>query len=199
MGAESGSQRILDAMEKGTTVEHIATARRLLGSAGIAVGYFLQFGYPGETRADIEATLALVRATRPDDIGISVSYPLPGTPFYERVQAQLGVTQNWRSSDDLAMLYHGPFTTVFYRLLHSVVHREFRLRKGWSELKHTQVTHWRGRQLRLLAATIYRAATLPLVRWRLNRLARGPHQAAPALPVALSQQEAAQPSAQSHS
>jgi len=196
MGAESGSQRILDAMEKGMTVEHIATARRRLGAAGIDVGYFLQFGYPAETRADIEATLELVRATQPDDIGISVSYPLPGTKFYERVKAQLGATQNWRSSDDLAMLYHGPFTTAFYRQLHAVVHREFRLRKGWSELKRTRLAHWRGRQLRLLAAMVYRAVTLPVARWRLNRLARVSPQTALALPVALSQQEAAQPSAQ---
>jgi radical SAM superfamily enzyme YgiQ (UPF0313 family) len=191
LGAESGSQRILDAMEKGTTVEQIATARRLLGAAGIKAGFFLQFGYPGETRADIEATLNLVRATQPDDIGISVSYPLPGTKFYERVKVQLGATQNWQSSDDLAMLYHGPFTTAFYRQLHTVVHREFRLRKGIIELKRT-------RRPRLLAATIYRALTLPLERWRLNRLARVPHQAAPTLPVVLSQQEAAQPSAQPH-
>jgi anaerobic magnesium-protoporphyrin IX monomethyl ester cyclase len=190
MGAESGSQRILDAMEKGTTVEHIAAARRLLGDAGIEVGFFLQFGYPGETRADIEATLELVRATQPDDIGISVSYPLPGTPFYERVRAQLGATQNWRSSDDLAMLYHGPFTTAFYRQLHTVAHREFRLSKGWREWKRT-------RQPRLLAAAIYRALTLPAARWRLQRLARAPHPVAPGLSAALSQQEAAQPSTQS--
>ena len=66
--------------------------RRPRGCAtpGIEVGFFLQFGYPGETREDIEQTLQMVRACRPDDIGVSVSYPLPGTPFYERVEAQLG-------------------------------------------------------------------------------------------------------------
>jgi hypothetical protein len=87
------------------------------------------------------------------------------------------------------MLYHGPFTTAFYRQLHTVVHREFRLRKGWGEWKRTH-------RPRLLAATIYRALTLPVVRWRLNRLARVSPQDALPLPVALSQQEAAQPSAQ---
>ncbi len=96
MGAESGSQRILDAMEKGVRVEQIRDAHRLLRQSGIAVGLFLQFGYPGETWDDIEATLALVRELDPDDIGVSVSYPLPGTRFYERVrrrprpQAELG-------------------------------------------------------------------------------------------------------------
>jgi radical SAM superfamily enzyme YgiQ (UPF0313 family) len=199
LGAESGSQRILDAMEKGTTVAQIAAARRRLGEAGIEVGYFLQFGYPGETRADIEATLQLAREMRPDDIGISVSYPLPGTKFYERVRAQLGAKQNWDSSDDLAMLYHGPFTTAFYRQLHTVIHREFRLRKGLTELKRVvrQPARWKLRHARLIAATIYRAVTLPLARWHLNRLAHVPQPSVPALPVALSQAEAAQPSAQS--
>ena len=77
IGAESGSQRILDAMEKGTRVEQIPEATRLLHDAGIEVGFFLQFGYPGETCEDIELTLQMVRECRPDDIGISVSYPLP--------------------------------------------------------------------------------------------------------------------------
>ena len=56
-------------------------------AAGIEVGFFLQFGYPGEEWEDIEATLALVRELRPDDIGVSVSYPLPGTTFHARVRA----------------------------------------------------------------------------------------------------------------
>jgi len=201
MGAESGSQHILDAMEKGTTVHQIAEARRLLGAAGIAVAFFLQFGYPSETRADIEATLSMVRATQPDDIGISVSYPLPGTKFYERVKAQLGEKQNWNSSTDLAMLYHGPFTTEFYRQLHTVIHQEFRLLKGWLELKRVALhpSRWRLRHARLIAASLYRWATLPWARWRLSRLEHQSQPAIASLPVALSHEDAAQPSAQPRS
>ena len=88
IGAESGSQRILDAMEKGMRVDQIRDARTgCCKAAGIDVGLFLQFGYPGETWTDIEATLQMVREIEPDDIGVSVSYPLPGTTFYERVRA----------------------------------------------------------------------------------------------------------------
>src|SRR5690606_4505628 len=90
MGAESGSQKILDAMDKGTTVEQIRQARRLLQKHGIKASFFLQFGYPGENEADIRSTITLVKEMMPDDIGISVSYPLPGTVFYENVKAQLG-------------------------------------------------------------------------------------------------------------
>jgi hypothetical protein len=108
IGAESGSQRVLDAMEKGTRVEQIDRAATLLREAGIEVCFFLQFGFPGETLAEIELTLDMVRRNRPDDIGISVSYPLPGTPFYERVRAQLGDKQNWVDSSDLDMMPRRP-------------------------------------------------------------------------------------------
>ena len=112
VGAESGSQSVLDAMDKGTTVEQIYEATRQLHTHGVKVAFFLQFGYPGETRADIERTLQMVRDLLPDDIGISVSYPLPGTPFYERVRGELGERANWVDSDDLAMLYRGPFPKI---------------------------------------------------------------------------------------
>ena len=130
IGAESGSQKILDAMEKGDTVEDIYNAARLLRQHGIEVGFFLQFGYPGETWEDVQKTLKMVRECAPDDIGISVSYPLPGTKFFERVKMELGEKQNWVDSEDLAMLYRGPFPTEFYRILHGRVHYEFRTRRA---------------------------------------------------------------------
>jgi anaerobic magnesium-protoporphyrin IX monomethyl ester cyclase len=130
IGAESGSQKILDLMEKGGTVADIYAAAARLRAHDIEVGFFLQFGYPGETWDDVQLTLRMVRECLPDDIGVSVSYPLPGTPFYERVRRDLGDKQNWVDSGDLAMLYRGPFPQEFYRLLHGRVHHEFRLRRG---------------------------------------------------------------------
>ncbi len=131
LGAESGSQKILDAMDKGDKVQDIYRAAELLRVNGIEVGFFLQFGYPGETWDDVQMTLKMVRECLPDDIGISVSYPLPGTKFYERVKMELGEKQNWVDSDDLAMLYRGPFPQEFYRILHGRVHHEFRMRRAW--------------------------------------------------------------------
>ena len=90
-------------------VDDIRAASRLLKSAGIEVGFFLQFGYPGETWDDIEATLQLTRELQPADIGVSVSYPLPGTRFYERVQQQLGPKQNWIDSNDLSTMYKATY------------------------------------------------------------------------------------------
>ncbi|MGH7492206.1 MAG: B12-binding domain-containing radical SAM protein [bacterium] len=130
VGAESGSQRILEAMDKGTTVEQIYATAQRLRRHGIEVCFFLQFGYPGETDEDIEKTLKMVHDCQPDDIGISVSYPMPGTRFYVRVKNEMGDKHNWEHSDDLDLMFRGQYQPAFYRQLHRVVHQEFRLRKA---------------------------------------------------------------------
>jgi anaerobic magnesium-protoporphyrin IX monomethyl ester cyclase len=200
MGAESGSQRILDAMEKGTRVEQIRDAARLLQNAGIQLGFFLQFGYPGEEWDDVEATLALVRDVGPDDIGVSVSYPLPGTKFYERVRAELGPKQNWFDSNDLATMYRATYEPEFYRVLHRVVHHDFRARRAASRIGTLakQPSAARLADLRTAAAWIYHRAALPLAGRTLRGLARQPRSApAPArlLPM-LTRGAAAMPSRQ---
>jgi anaerobic magnesium-protoporphyrin IX monomethyl ester cyclase len=124
MGVESGSQKILDAMDKGILVEEVVSARQHLGREGIRACYFLQFGYSGETWEDIQNTIALVRETRPDDIGVSFSYPLPNTRFYERVRQQLGSKQNWSDSDDLCVMFKGAYTDTFYRAIRDALHAE---------------------------------------------------------------------------
>ena len=173
VGAESGSQKILDAMEKGTQVSDIYDTARRLHDAKIEVGFFLQFGYPGETREDIERTLQMVRDCRPDDIGMSVSYPLPGTRFFAAVQHELGNKRNWQDSEDLAMLYNGPFSTAFYRWLHRVLHREFRAQRAWDALLRSPGLG--RRRVRLLASVVYAKVALPLMRFELERRARARH------------------------
>jgi radical SAM superfamily enzyme YgiQ (UPF0313 family) len=126
MGAESGSQKILDAMDKGTRVAQIYEARENLRRHGIRACYFLQFGYPGETWEDIQKTIRMVRETGPDDVGISVSYPLPGTRFHARVAEEMGEKANWRDSDDVSMMFRGAYSTEFYRELADAVHAEVR-------------------------------------------------------------------------
>src|SRR5215469_5509488 len=124
MGVESGSQKVLDAMDKGLRVEEIAKARDHLRQEGIRACYFLQLGYPGEEWADIQRTIALVRQTRPDDIGVSFSYPLPNTRFHARVKEQLGAKQNWSDSDDLCVMFKGTYTDKFYRAIRDALHSE---------------------------------------------------------------------------
>ena len=135
IGAESGSQKILDAMDKGTTLEQIKTSTDKLQELGVSVAYFIQFGYLGETKADIDLTLNMIRDNQPDDIGVSVSYPLPGTPFYDKVKQDLGNKANWSDSDDLAMMFQGTFNTEYYKTLHRYLHKRYRADQGIRYLK----------------------------------------------------------------
>jgi len=144
LGAESGSQRILDAMHKGTRVPEIAQARRALGSAGIRVGFFLMLGYVGEELEDILATRELVERARPDDIGVSVAYPLPGTKFYDLVKRELGAKRNWDESNDLDMMFFGTYRSEFYRSVRNLLHDQVTegptpsMRRRWDELVHSE-------------------------------------------------------------
>ena len=122
IGAESGSQKILDAMNKGTTVSEIITARARLKSVGIRVGFFIQLGYIGEHLEDILATRDLLTTAQPDEIGVSVSYPLPGTKFYDLVKAQMQAKTHWHESNDLDMMFQGTYTSDFYRAVRNLLH-----------------------------------------------------------------------------
>ncbi len=127
IGAESGSQRVLDAMNKGTTVAEIQTGRARLRAVGIRVGFFIQLGYLDEQLSDILATRALLEQAQPDDVGVSVSYPLPGTKFHELVKAQLGDKTHWQDSADLAMMFQGTYTSEFYRAVRDLIHEQVSL------------------------------------------------------------------------
>ena len=138
IGAESGSQKILDAMDKGITVQQIAAARAMLKKHGVRTGFFLQFGYIGETEEDVRLTIAMLEELMPDDIGISVSYPLPGTKFFDKVKHELGTKTNWTDSDDLAMMFTQQQRPAYYKRLHRYVHKRFRRRQAllaWQALR----------------------------------------------------------------
>jgi radical SAM superfamily enzyme YgiQ (UPF0313 family) len=140
VGAESGSQKILDAMDKGTTVEQIFHATRLMKQHGIKPCFFLQFGYPGEGKEDIRKTIKMLLTLMPYDIGVSVSYPLPGTKFYELVKNDLKEKQNWNDSDELLVMFRSTFSPAYYKQLHRYVHKRFRLAQGIAGIKKA-LTH----------------------------------------------------------
>lgn len=143
IGAESGSQRVLDAMNKGTTVEEISLARARLAAANIRVGFFIQLGYLGEQLEDILATRALIENARPDDIGVSVSYPLPGTKFYELVRQQLQDKTHWQESKDLDMMFEGTYSSAFYRCIRDLLHDQVLLDTKASQPRNADYHHAR--------------------------------------------------------
>jgi anaerobic magnesium-protoporphyrin IX monomethyl ester cyclase len=138
VGAESGSQKILDAMDKGTKVELIEQATLLMKQHHIHPCFFLQFGYPGENVEDIKNTISMVEKLLPHDIGISVSYPLPGTKFYDNVKAQLSNKQNWTDSDELLVMFKGTYPADFYKHLQRLVHYKFR---AWKAIEAWRTAH----------------------------------------------------------
>jgi anaerobic magnesium-protoporphyrin IX monomethyl ester cyclase len=135
MGAESGSQTILDAMDKGITVEQIYKATALLKKHHIKPCLFIQFGYLGETKEDIKKTIRMINEILPEEIGISVSYPLPGTIFYDKVKAGLKQKTNWTDSDELALMFRNTYQPAFYKQLHRHVHKIYRKHIASENLK----------------------------------------------------------------
>lgn len=135
MGAESGSQKILDAMDKGTTVEQIYRSSALIRKYGMKPSFFIQFGYPGETKDDIKKTIRMINELLPHEIGISVSYPLPGTTFFEKVKNDLKEKTNWTDSDELALMFSNTYQPAFYKQLYRYVHMNYRAHIAWKNIK----------------------------------------------------------------
>ena len=170
VGAESGSQKILDAMEKGIKVEQIYEARKKLKEHGVRVAFFLQLGYPGETKEDIQQTEKMLLELMPEDIGISVSYPLPGTKFYEMVKDDLKQKANWTDSDDLSLMFKNNYPPEYYKVLHRYLHKRFRKKQGIQKIKaflKNPVKERRG-IVRTSVATAYHIPTIILYKRKLK-------------------------------
>ncbi|MFT3909391.1 MAG: radical SAM protein [Ferruginibacter sp.] len=172
MGAESGSQKILDAMDKGTTIKQIETSTRLMREHGIKPCFFIQFGYPGETKADINLTIKMINTLLPDELGISVSYPLPGTVFFENVKSQLEHKANWSDSDELALMFRNTYQPAFYKQLHRYVHKSYRKHIAFENIKrifsHPFKTN--GAMLKKAISSIYYVPSAFLNKFKLSQL-----------------------------
>lgn len=115
IGSESGSQRILDAMQRGVTVEQVQQATRLAQRHGIQVGMFLMWGYEGEELTDIEATIEHVKRTNPDIFFTTVSYPIKNTPYFERVRDRVSLPREWESATDRDYIIAGRHSRRYYK------------------------------------------------------------------------------------
>lgn len=161
VGAESGSQKILDAMDKGTTVEQIYESASKVHQAGMEIAFFIQFGYTGENRIDILLTRKMITDCLPEDIGISVSYPLPGTKFYQRVKSELKDKTNWTDSDDLDLMFTGTYERSFYKHLHRMVHAEYRF---FRIIKNFEWRKFHKLPFYLLKFIIFRIKVIPFLK-----------------------------------
>ena len=114
IGSESGSQKILDAMQRGVTVEQVRKRSRLCRAHGIQTGMFLMWGYEGEEPSDIEATVEHVKTCLPDVFLTTVSYPIKGTPYYDEVAPRLVGIGDWARSSDREFKIAGRHSRRYY-------------------------------------------------------------------------------------
>ena len=172
IGAESGSQKILDAMDKGTNIGQIYKTTKLLKEKSVRIAFFIQFGYLNETKEDISKTIQMIKELIPDNIGVSVSYPLPGTKFYDKVKDNLIAKANWTDSDDLAMMFQGTFNSKFYKKLHRYVHKEFRKSQAIDTIKKVlrKPVLLNFQRLRSMLLYFYYTPSIVLDKWTLKKM-----------------------------
>jgi radical SAM superfamily enzyme YgiQ (UPF0313 family) len=115
IGAESGSQRILDAMKRRTNAERMRQMVHLLQRHGIEVGMFIMLGYEGEERGDIEATVDHLKVANPDTFLTTVAYPIKGTPYYEQVADRVVARRAWGEGSDRDYTVRGRHSPRYYR------------------------------------------------------------------------------------
>ena len=172
MGAESGSQKILDAMDKGTTIQQIAEATAMLKKHGIKPAFFIQFGYLGETKEDIMQTIRMINTLLPNNIGISVSYPLPGTKFFEKVKAGLTEKTNWTDSDEMQLMFQDTYQPAFYKQLYKYVHKTYRVHKDMHLIKtlFKNPSSLSINSIKRMVTFVYHVPGLLLAKRKLNQL-----------------------------
>lgn len=127
IGSESGSQRILDAMERGVTVEQVQHAVALCKSRGIQTGMFLMWGYQGEELSDIFATVEHVRRSDPDVFFTTVAYPIKGTPYFDEVAAQVVSSSPWEQGSDRDLRVRGRHSRRFFQFADELLRSEVEL------------------------------------------------------------------------
>ena len=130
IGSESGSQKILDAMERGVTVEQVQSAVALCKSRGIQTGMFLMWGYVGEELEDIEATIAHVKRTNPDVFLTTVSYPIKGTPYFDAVAPKVTSSRPWAEGSDRDYVIAGRHSRRFYKFADQLLRSEVELARS---------------------------------------------------------------------
>jgi radical SAM superfamily enzyme YgiQ (UPF0313 family) len=128
IGSESGSQRILDAMQRGVTVEQVRRAVGLCKANGIETGMFLMWGYDGEDISDVEATVDHVKQCRPDVFFTTVSYPIKGTPYFDKVAAKLVNIKPWSQTSDREFAVRGRHSRRFYKYADDLLKNEMSAR-----------------------------------------------------------------------
>lgn len=148
IGSESGSQRVLDAMKRKVTIDQVRETAARLKRRGIEVGMFIMLGFDGEDLSDLRATVDHLKRTAPDVFLTTVSYPIKGTPYYQRVADRLSSPVDWAQGTDRDLVVRG-----------RPVRRYYDFARRWMTAEVARDQHWKRRSY----ARAARAASSALV------------------------------------
>lgn len=137
IGAESGSQAVIDAMDRRVDVKQVRDMIRLTRKHGMEAGTFIMLGYPGETKQDIKETIGHLQDSNPDFYTITIAYPIKGTPLYEEVQDTFTVTPEWKNSTDRDLDFKRKYPRKFYEYALRWVYNEVQLKKEKNPVKQS--------------------------------------------------------------
>jgi anaerobic magnesium-protoporphyrin IX monomethyl ester cyclase len=114
IGAESGSQKVIDAMDRRVDVQQVRRMIKYTRKTGIETGTFIMLGYPGETEADIKETLEHLKDSNPDLFTITVAYPIKGTGLYEEVESTSFSNLEWAERTDRDIEFKRTYPRKYY-------------------------------------------------------------------------------------
>jgi anaerobic magnesium-protoporphyrin IX monomethyl ester cyclase len=156
IGSESGSQRILDSMDRGVKIEQVQQAVAMSRERGIESGMFLMWGYEGEELDDIEATIKHVSVSKPDIFFTTVSYPIKGTPYYKKISDRLVQLKPWGASSDREIKIKGRHSQKFYNYADKLLKDEVQLaRLDGTPAAESDIATGLRRDIQLARAGLY--------------------------------------------
>jgi radical SAM superfamily enzyme YgiQ (UPF0313 family) len=130
IGAESGSQRIIDLMDRKVEIKNVREMMQLTKKIGVETGTFIMLGYPTETKEDITQTIDYLKAANPDHFTITLAYPIKGTGLYEQIEPIITEKPAWESSTDREIDFKRTYPRPFY---------DFAIRKVVNEVRFQQL------------------------------------------------------------
>lgn len=138
IGAESGSQRIIDKMDRRVDIDHVANMMQKTQEFGMEAGTFIMVGYPTETIEDIKLTAAYLKKAKPNQLTITKTYPIKGTSLYQEIEDQITVQPEWSTSTDRDIEFALPYSNRFYHYAIRYVMNEYHMAKEPSLVSKTK-------------------------------------------------------------
>lgn len=114
IGAESGSQKIIDLMDRRVDVNVVKEAIQKTNALGIETGTFIMVGYPGEDKTDIYKTIQYLKEANPTEYTITVAYPIKGTSLYDEIESNITIKPDWETSTDRQIDFKRTYSRKFY-------------------------------------------------------------------------------------